>query len=425
VSINPVVLSPPDFVRNKDRMVRAWILLAIVGTLALLIGGADVVNRALGFQPRLVGFLFVVAGFLMVLSALQLRAVVRKAATLNGNIGTSFLIGCAAGAGLTFYFFLALIAGRGATGWLAIIVALVLSIEFLRLLIFGVRDLQIPFTATAGLVISFLVGAFGIYQFWYTQQYAPATQVSVANVTPTLESGATVDGKPSVQVSVTIANPSAVSANVLATEWQLSRSNPTETNVPMGSELNSAFLENEDPIETYYVARSSTDDLVAAGRIVGDTYFLAPNETATRQWVVELPRSLLGTTLRLTANVAFVNSLQIPPATTYPTPNYIQGDNGHDYVVEEIPVAREALIQQLVTAPREAIVEYDLASRPQILTAYARMDRVEYDSKGLPSVNDRDRSGAFLFVADSFVELRLKGASNNSPAPGGDMAAPH
>jgi hypothetical protein len=74
-------------------------LLFLIEGLALTIfGSVDVVNRGAGFHPRLVGFMFLLAGVLLIVEAFVLFAVSRRETPrLEGPAGTVALIAPVAG----------------------------------------------------------------------------------------------------------------------------------------------------------------------------------------------------------------------------------------------------------------------------------------------------------------------------------------
>lgn len=379
----------------------AWFL-TFLGCASFFLGCKDVVNRQAGFHPRVIGFAFVVASLLMLFTAAVLFLARANTIAMTAGLGTTVLIGAAAGVGVGLYFAFALWAGRR-SGLGSIFATVVAALSFACLVSF-MRRLHAPLTATAGVMFVAVLGSFSVYEFWFTQQYVPRTSTVSVNIDVTIEAGPDQGRNPTALVSITATNVSTVRANVLASKFVVTAPY-LSSGVEAGTEaLLKPFLQEMDPPPGPATLPTVSDQgVVAVGRVFGESgAYLGPDEEVTRQWAFVLPKRCRNEVVRLEAALAFANAEQLRLA---PTP--LAGPDLVDEVVAvEYSIEEPSVIQRLVngTASR-LLVNYWAQDGIPVMSTWLIQASDIPDSKVIDE--HAETKGVNFLVANGMMEIVL------------------
>lgn len=300
--------------------------LAVTGVFGVLVGGHDLGLSDEPLSVNATGALLLAAGVLVLWAAGVLiadLAGIVPAQVWSARLVLSSCLVVAVGA---FFFLIAEIASVE-NDWRVLGSATIVGC--LALASFGVLRRKVKVTVgKAGPLLLGLVGTvFGVFQFWYAQQYLPTRQPPALEATTTLEPiGVSVGGLDGYKATLSLKNAGSTKVLAIAGAYMISGSQiPPREPVPSPERVLEPFVkllysQAPDPYAGRFSrhAGEKSQTILQAGRLFAENRYFEPGQELSREYVVFVPSCRYGL-LRLRGEVVVAKGAllrlgdQIPP----------------------------------------------------------------------------------------------------------------
>jgi hypothetical protein len=228
------------------------------------------------------------------------------------------------------------------------------------------------------LAVALFGAGFGLFQFWYVQEYLPSQEPPALNLTALLEpigTGAllepvgTGEDTESYKATLTMKNSGSVKVIAFASTYFISgvTYRPRRSGDPNGREIMEPLqATGSDPYVVRFARhyRQARFTPVMAGKPFFENRYFDPGEEMTRAYVVTVPRCNYDL-LSLRANVVVAKGelLRLHTTPTYPTTYYFDKNTSRSLVWSLWHVANDSWASALVHG-KDRWIEIDLQHRP-------------------------------------------------------------
>lgn len=267
--------------------------LAVVGIFGLVVGIHDVTLRDEPLAVRIVGALLLASGVLLLVASGLLRQVARRKAdmtVLRGRLALSACLVVALGASFFAIAELASFDKSALVLGLAVLVAALglASLVFLR------RVTRVTFGKVGPAIIALVGTAFGVFQFWYEQQYLPTREPPALEATGELKPmGAVAGGLQAYQATLTLKNVGTTKVIALAGAYAVSgaklvaQSADARPKAVLGPFLSPAIDPYVGRFSRY--AQEKGTSVIQAGKPFAENTYFAPGQELTREYDIVVP----------------------------------------------------------------------------------------------------------------------------------------
>jgi hypothetical protein len=293
---------------TRDRLGAAVaVFLGLTGAFGFIVGGHDVGLPDEPFSVTIGGAFVLLAGLLALTASIPLALVARRRWPMRDWIGRAAMSACLAVAMVAAFFVVAEVSSFDTNGVIIAVAALVFAGG-----VAGLAFLLVATRVTLGKVGTTLIGvlgtAFGVFQFWFAQQYVPTRQPAALEATATLEpAGIASNGLRAFRATLVLENVGKTKVIALAGAYHVSGSTIPRREVdPSPKNVLEPFLSTSvNPYATRFSRHAGlgeAPEIVQAGRLFAENRYFEPGEQVTRRFIVYTPACGSHTMLRLRAH---------------------------------------------------------------------------------------------------------------------------
>jgi hypothetical protein len=422
-----IVLSwPRRAVTQREKWLVGLIALALfsLGFLALVVGIHDVSLRDEPLRVTATGGVIAAAGLLVGFAGVLLWSFTFNLKTIEVWSGRLVLAACWLVAIGAVYVLIA--EGRSLTvDWLILAVAGVIFALAVAAFFF----LEKVTLVTLGKVGAFLLGvigtAFGVFQFWYQQEYLPTHRPPALSLTAGIESAGERPGRELYKATITTKNTGTVKVIAFTGTYVLSgltygavKKEPTEDRImaPLQQDLADPYYSR---FLRHYAPNTFTP--IAAGRLFAENRYFEPNDELSREYIVAAPRCRYAL-LMLRTNIVVGSGelLQLEDKPAVPRMFFIPPSRNVVGVFSEWHVKDDSWIHDVVDGKERWIQIVQLHSKYGSQNGYFDTN-VWLRAGDKPSIKYTDKERHRLGLARTFADYELpvvdKNASGGASQP--------
>jgi hypothetical protein len=268
--------------------------LGLAGSFGFLVGGHDLTLPGEPFSVMVGGALLLVTGVLALVGATVLGLAALRVLTMREWIGRTAMSACLAVAAVASFF---VVAEFGSFSRNLVVVGA--AVLFAAIGVISLIYLRRTTRVTVGKVGPILIGlvgtAFGVFQFWFAQQYLPTREPAALEASAVLEPvGAVAGGLKAFRATVSLKNVGKTKVIALAAAYNVSGTlSPAKEFEPAPTKVLEPFLSQSiDPYATRYSRHAGlgpAPEIVQAGRLFAENRYVEPGEQVLRQFMVFVP----------------------------------------------------------------------------------------------------------------------------------------
>lgn len=268
--------------------------LGLAGLFGVVVGGHDLTLPDEPFSVTIGGAVLLAFGILGIVASVALGWAAFGLGPMREWIGRTAMSACLAVAAVAAFFVIGELASYE-TNAIIVLLAVVIGAVALGALLFLRHATRVSVGKVGPTVIALIGTAFGVFQFWFAQQYVPTRQPAALEATAALEPvGSVVDGLDAYRATVVLKNVGKTKVLAMAGAYHVSGTTiPAKEVEPTPRKvldpLLTLALDPYGPRFSRHSGLGPAPEIVQAGKLFAENRYFEPGEQVSRQFAVFVP----------------------------------------------------------------------------------------------------------------------------------------